>query len=280
MADVGFRANRGLTKRTGGIVDIKVFPPDLGLTDKSGNYMMFETFIMEGGVGQSTSDINFSPATGSVCLPIPSGIGATYEQGWDQQDVGLGGSAAGMVGEVLKGEKGLVESGKDIIDQGRTAGKGQGAQMGMLGKLVTTAAVTQRASNVATFNNTYITYQGPAFRDFTYTFSLKPLDQKESDGIRDIVMFFKKNAAPVQRAISVSRIYETPQLFGISYHNKSKPMEHLNKIGKCALLSIGVVYGGDRFAVFHQDSAPVQVDLTLSFKEVQLLSASDMEAGY
>jgi hypothetical protein len=71
-----------------------------------------------------------------------------------------------------------------------------------------------------------------------------------------------------------------PQLFGISYHNKTKPMEHLNKIGKCALTSINVIYGGDRFAVFHQDSAPVQVDLSLTFKEVQLLSAADMEAGY
>ena len=270
----------GLTKRTGGTVDVKVFPPDLGLTSEHSNYMMFETFTMTGGVGQSTSDINFSPPNGFVCLPIPSGIGTTYEQAWDQQEVGMGGSAAGMVGEVLKGEKGIGETFSDVVDQGRTAGSGQGAIMGTLGKLVTTAAVTQRASGVATFNNTYITYQGPAFRDFSYTFSLKPLDQAESNGIKDIVSFFKINAAPIQRAVSVSRIYEVPQLFGISYHGKDGPMKHMNKIGKCALLSIGVVYGGDRFAVFDQDSAPVQVDLTLSFKEVQLLSAADMEAGY
>jgi hypothetical protein len=265
--------------RRGGIVDIKVFPPDLGLTSKNGNYMMFQTFTMEGGVGQSTSDVNWSPPNGTVCLPIPSGVGTTYEQGWDQQEVGLGGSAAGMAAEVLKGEKGFWETGGDIMDQGRTAVGGLGAKMGTVGRMVNVAA-TQQATGVATFSNTYITYQGPAFRDFNFSFSLKPLDQKESDGIRDIVSFFKVNAAPVQRAVSVSRIYEVPQLFGISYHNKTDPMKHMNKIGKCALTSINVVYGGDRFAVFHQDSAPVQVDLTLTFKEVQLLSAADMEAGY
>ena len=57
-------------------------------------------------------------------------------------------------------------------------------------------------------------------------------------------------------------------------------MEHMNRIGKCALTSINVIYGGDRFAVFDQDSAPVQVDLTLQFKEVQLLSSADMAAGF
>ena len=56
-------------------------------------------------------------------------------------------------------------------------------------------------------------------------------------------------------------------------------MTHLNNIAKCALTNINVVYGGDRFSVF-TDAAPVQVDLTLQFKEVQLLSQDDMEKGY
>ena len=69
------------------------------------------------------------------------------------------------------------------------------------------------------------------------------------------------------------RIYEV----GISYHGRNGPMKHMNNIAKCALTNINVVYGGDRFSVF-DDSAPVQVDLTLQFKEVQLLSQSDMDA--
>ena len=53
--------------------------------------------------------------------------------------------------------------------------------------------------------------------------------------------------------------------------------KHMNKIAKCALTNINVIYGGDRFSVF-DDSAPVQVDMTLQFKEVQLLSQADMNA--
>ena len=260
--------------------NVLIEPADLGLSSQHSNYMMFETFVMEGGVGSSTSDINFSPPKGFVCLPIPSGIGTTYEQGWEQQDVGKGASGMGVGAEILKGEQGFLEAGAEIINQGRTAAGGEGGIMGTVGKMIAPAAVTQRASGVATFDNTYMTYSGPAFRDFSYTFSLKPLDRKGSDNIRNIVMFFKKNAAPVQRAFGISRIYEVPHLFGISYHGKSGPMKHMNKIGKCALTSINVVYGGDRFAVHDEDSAPVQVDLSLAFKEVQLLSQADMDAGF
>ena len=52
------------------------------------------------------------------------------------------------------------------------------------------------------------------------------------------------------------------------------------EMAKASGLRLGVVYGGDRFSVFSEDSAPVQVDLTLQFKEVQLLAQSDMINGY
>ena len=80
----------GTTTQTGKVVDLNVLvsPPDLGMTGKNANYMQFSSFTMRGGVGSSTSDINFEGPHEFVCLPIPSGIGATYEQGWDQQEVG------------------------------------------------------------------------------------------------------------------------------------------------------------------------------------------------
>lgn len=260
--------------------NVEVFPPELGYGEFS-NFMMFQTFAQLGGVGQSTSDINFSAPEGQVCLPIPSGVGTTYEQGWEQEEVGLGGAAAGTAGEVIAGRRGVGESGAEIIDQGRTALGGRPGVMQAVGKVIGVGnATTQRATGRATFNNTYMTYSGPAFRDFSYNFSLKPLSKESTEDIRRIVRFFKINAAPIQRAMRVSRIYEIPKLFGITYHGKSGPMEHMNRIGKCALTSINVIYGGDRFAVFDQDSAPVQVDLTLQFKEVQLLSSADMAAGF
>jgi hypothetical protein len=262
-------------------LNVKVFPPDLGMTGKNANYMQFSTFIMRGGVGSSTSDINFEGPHEFICLPIPSGIGATYEQGWDQTETNLVQSAAQMGVETAMNKGATITSAADQISAQMKSAAGSGkAILGTVGKVIMGEGAAQRASGRATFSNTYVTYTGPAFRDFTYTFSLKALAKSDSNTIRTIVEFFKINSAPRQLAGNLMRIYELPKLFGISYHGRNGPMEHMNKIAKCALTNVSVVYGGDRFSVFSDDSAPVQVDLTLQFKEVQLLAQSDMKKGY
>jgi len=262
-------------------LNVKTFPEDLGLTTNNPNWIMFESYTMRGGVGSSTSDMNFEGPHEFVCLPIPSGIGATYEQGWDQADVSLlqSGVQMGVETAITKGRT-LKGSMDQVGEQMKSAFSGKKAILGSVGKLIMGEAATQRASGRATFSNTYVTYTGPAFRDFTFNFSLKPLHKKDSETIRDIVQFFKINSAPRQLMGNLQRIYELPKLFNIGYHNVKGPLRHLNNIAKCALTNINVVYGGDRFAVFSQTQAPVQVDLTLQFKEVQLLSHSDMLDGY
>jgi len=56
--------------------------------------------------------------------------------------------------------------------------------------------------------------------------------------------------------------------------------QYMNKIGKCALTSINVTYGGERFTTFDGMDAPVQVNLTLAFKELQLQDSKSLAAGY
>ena len=262
-------------------MNVVVHPPDLGLSSQNGNYMMFQTWTMKGGVGSATSDMTFEGPHGPfICLPIPSGVGATYDQGWEQEESGWLQSLAQQGVAVATGSKTAGQAGADVAATGSSTAASMGAVVGSLGKLVGLDKRAQQSGGTASFSNTYVTYSGPGFRDFNFTFSLKPLDQAESANIKNIVDFFKINAAPIQEAGQLNRIYTMPRFFSMSYHNKNKPMEHLNKIGKCALTSIGVVYGGDRFAVFHENSAPVRVDLTLQFKEVQLLSQADMISGY
>ena len=57
-------------------------------------------------------------------------------------------------------------------------------------------------------------------------------------------------------------------------------MTHINKIARCALTSVAVAYGGDRFNTFQGTDAPVQTNLTLQFKEIELVTKTEMEKGY
>ena len=99
--------------------------------------------------------------------------------------------------------------------------------------------------------------------------------------IKRIVDFFKINSAPASQGPgTVARIYGLPKAFQIKYYNREKENQYMNKIGKCALTSINVTYGGERFTIFDGEDAPVQVNLSLSFKELQLQDSSTMAAGY
>ena len=44
--------------------------------------------------------------------------------------------------------------------------------------------------------------------------------------------------------------------------------------------SVGVTYGGDRFQTFSGTDSPVETNLVLSFKEIELITRTEMEAGY
>ncbi len=166
--------------------------------------------------------------------------------------------------------------GADIRSQ---ASQGLGAgSVGLLGQALG-QPLTQGVTGVATAAESMVTYTGPMYREFSFNFSLKPTSDVEADTIDKIVKHFKISAAPEQIANKGFRIYALPYVFEITYHFKTAPNERMNKIGKCALTNMSVVYGGDRFTTF-EDGNPVEVALSLSFKEIELLDKERVKAGY
>jgi hypothetical protein len=292
---------------------VKFYPGDL---DK-GPFMRFTTFSMKGGVGSGMSDINFGGPYEHVCLPIPTGLNSQYGQSWDQKDVSVGESTGGNIGELSKDGK-LEEIGSDFLKGavqtilsmptpgggGRPEGVYKGAKqiggaiqsfisgasgkgikdvidatkVGAVGAVL--GAQAQRALGQAGFSNSYMTYGGPGFRQFSFTFNLKALSQEDTAAVDDIVKFFKFNSAPRVLQGGLYRIYELPRVFKISFHTKEgEENKFLPKISKCALTNVGVTYGGAKYSEF-ENHAPVETNLSLSFKEVSLLSQGDIFNGY
>jgi hypothetical protein len=107
-----------------------------------------------------------------------------------------------------------------------------------------------------------------------------PQSGPEQYRIRQIIDFFKTASAPEQISAGLFRIYEIPFVFSINFYGLYGEMHHINKIAKCALVSVGVKYGGDRFNTFADTDAPVQTDLSLTFKEIELVTKAEMMRGY
>jgi len=254
-------------------------------------FVKFSTWKMKGGTGSNIGDIGMTAIGDHVCLPIPSGVNVTYGQGWDQEDVGEGKSLLGGVGGAMADSyssganlgdnmRAMAKSGSDSVKD--TAGKvglegaKKAAGLGVAGSLIGTGVV-QRASGEAKFGNTYATYGGPAFRTFQFAFSFKPLEYKDTTRVREILEFFKEGSAPELISGGLWRVYELPYVFTITYYDHDGAQhKHLPQIAQSALTDLSITYGGDRYTEFREGGSPVQIDLSLSFREVALLTRNDV----
>ena len=291
----------------GGNANPAIFPADLNQTQST--WMEIWSYKRTGtAVGSRNADSNFTaepaaPGIAFICLPIFTGVGASYGASWSEGEVTMANQLfARGLGEGLtdatraysdsqnagKGEfesfaaagSAAVAGTIDGLMKGVTGKAAGGAVLKTVGDLIGQGA-TQQAVGRAAFNDVIVHYSGPQFRTFEMNFSLKPLSQQDQQAIFNIVKFLKLGQAPTLLDTGgIGRLYELPLFFKIKYMGRSGELTHMNKIGFCALQGLNVKYGGDRFQTFAEDDAPVQTDISMSFREVQLINKDQLKKGY
>lgn len=289
------------------------FPSDLDNVQPT--WMEIQTFKRTGvSIGSKMSEADFVPTavegTEMVCLPIPSGVGAGYGHSWDQSDVSVVDEFAmtandGALSKKIKAGANFmvgtntVETGKtgatrtDLASATPMADKGviEGFLSGITKEAVGTIGLiaagqvlggaTQQATGKAAFNEQVVHYSGPAFRSFEFSFSLKPMSEPDQMNIQQITRFFKIGSMPdLLDSGGIGRVYELPLFFKIRFMGQNGELTYMNKIAFCALTGFNVKYGGDRFQTFARNSAPVQTDISMSFKEISLLNKVAASQGY
>ena len=135
-------------------------------------------------------------------------------------------------------------------------------------------------------------YTGPGgFRTFSFTFQLVPKSADEAKEIFNIVKFFKKRMHPgtgagagINDISSVTLTY--PDEFEIKYYvnnslaDGSDPSIPLFKIHNCFMESFATDYTTSSLVSFLDDDQPLTTTISMSFKETQLLTKADIDAGY
>ena len=196
---------------------------------------------------------------------IDAGVGAidTFGSSFDVNN--LGGSIDTMTGNMSS----MIEKSTKGLTPGAV-----GLGLEAVGRPITQAA------GIAGFKETSVLYGGPAFRQFSFSFSLKPLSHDEQQVIQKIVAEFQLGAAPQEGTGKLYRLYSLPLVYEIKFYHREGENHALPKIGKCALQNIGVKYGGDRFQTFTGTHAPVQTDLTLQFLELEIVTKDTMLSNW
>ena len=199
--------------------------------------------------------------------------------GGPQRSGGLAQISGDDIAAMAAGGMGAVTKLMSKIGQVGISGNAvAGVIAGTAGKLLGPAMST--AAGFSSFNQTMAHYNGPAFRNFSFTYTLRPLEPKDQQNIVKIVNFFKIASAPSQISNGLFRIYETPYIFKIGFYSRKGELADVNKIAHCACTNVAVSYGGDRFQTFSGTDSPVETNISLSFKEIEFITRTEMEKGY
>ena len=147
------------------------------------------------------------------------------------------------------------------------------------------AALELRAGKVHN-NRMEMLFEGVDRRSFSYTFRMMPKSESEADAVDEIVRMFRFYMAPsFDGDISTSRTMIPPATFDIEYRlvNGNKQNAYLNRISTCVLEKCDVKFGGERTAFFRPNekgAPPVETEISLSFRELEIMTRERLGAGY
>ena len=125
----------------------------------------------------------------------------------------------------------------------------------------------------------------PFMKAFQYEFKMNPKSEEEAKEIRNIVNAFKFNMLPeFEGSDSAGRALIVPNTFDIEYMWNGAQNNFLHKISTCVLESMNVSYGGDKFkthaGINGDGSPPIDTTLSLTFKELELITKERAAEGY
>ena len=136
----------------------------------------------------------------------------------------------------------------------------------------------------ATFNeNVELLFRGVNLRGgLDFSFDLAPRDVKESQEIKDMVLFLKKEMSPrkgTQSGAAGGLFLTAPSVFKIQYMSGGQPHPYLNRFKICALTGLNLNFTSSNTYTTYSDGTPVHMTLNLQFQELTPIYAEDYESG-
>ena len=211
----------------------------------------------------------------AIALYMPSQLQMSQKAGYGEAEIGVA-VANVMAGyDAVQSDASFNELAKRFIGQGENIVKDMAT-----GALDAVAAGTKAARDInqgrIRNNRSEMVFEGIDRRSFAFTFRMLPTSPKEAQDIEDIITAFRYHAMPeIDGSDPTGRTMTVPSTFDIEYH----PNTHLHKISTSVLESVDIQYGGER-PQFFTDDQPVETQLTLNFKELEIITKKRIAAGF
>jgi hypothetical protein len=130
-----------------------------------------------------------------------------------------------------------------------------------------------------------VIFKNLSLREFEYSFQFAPRSEDETHDVQAIIKLFRFHMAPELKGNN-HRYLTLPSTFDIHYMfqdspTSTQPQENTfySKIATCVLETVSVDYSPGGVHSF-ADGAPTQINMTLNFKETELLTKDKINDGF
>lgn len=235
-------------------------------------------------------------AGGIIALPVPAGMTTGYGMSYDT-GTGIGALGAetmrqvrnngGDVQSVLNnidtssGTDAIVDAAKAAITKGLSTdaalavgallGGAPGAAVGYA--LQGAAAGALAGAGIAINPHLAVLFTGPRFRTHQFNYKLSPRSAGESGILQAIIYQLKLAMAP---SIDGGAFFDYPDEFDISFPQNE---DFMFKIGTSVLTDFSINYAPDGQSAFHSNGAPVSVQMSMSFTEIDVITKDKIAEG-
>ena len=225
----------------------------------------------------------------AIALYMPPQVQVSYKSQYSDTPIGGGTAAAMDVYSAVMAGRGIESAMKTAINKGGQALKEgvKGTVLSMVGALPGMSGAREAfeiAEGYIQSDRMELAFKGIDKRAFSYTFKMIPRNDRESDEIRKIIFAFKSNMLPeFKDGVRNGREMIMPNTFDIEYMYNGKENDYLHKISTCVLEDLQVTQGGSRYKTFtaKDDGAPpVETSITLSFRELELITRERVHEGF
>lgn len=215
---------------------------------------------------QSTQ--TFRRLKSAIALNVPQNMVVGYRVNYADEELGLLYGNAAAAGS---------ESGVGIVEAAGAALIGRSPAAGAISALTKTALNPRKEQ----------LFKSVDFRRFTFDYQFAPRNKTEADYIRNIINMFKYHMHPEYlNGTSNQLAFLYPSEFDIVYYFGTEEHKHLAKVSTCALAEMTVNYSPNGQFSTHNDGSPTQINLQLTFLELETLtkerfgSAGDSVGGF
>jgi len=242
-----------------------------------------------------------------VKLPIPSQVNDICSVTWGADTLNVFEQIGLTIGGGAISEGNLVDNSLGAIKLGGRVASGElkipnlseearnnfiaavsGAAINVMGSNVTADSVMARANGQIMNSNLELLFQGVNLRTFPFDMTFAPRNRDEMMMVKRIIRSFKKSMAAkmgkadgtLDGAGGAKAFLRSPDMFILRYLRRGEDHPFLHVFKPCVLTTFNVNYTGAGTYATYGDSTPVNIQVRMTFKEINPIYAEDYDEEF